>query len=247
MGVRADANLVWRTVRTQRLSHSRSGPLCLAAAAVLALIASEARADDFRLLEIDGHRMKWGAAGLGTGAEVTYGFAEQAQSFPDAVNCGDLAPMQQLAHAWGGEPERLEAIAADAFAMWSVAANLRFRPAAAGEAPDILIGAQALPRRIAFANVWFDAAAAEDGVAPLERATICFNPLFPWGASGSGATRFSIDFGTVLAHEIGHAIGLDHPGPTGSLMGYQNQGDIDALMPGDVEGAITLYGPLPAK
>ena len=47
----------------------------------------------------------------------------------------------------------------------------------------------------------------------------------------------------MIAHEIGHAIGLDHPGPTGALMGYSNQGDIDRLMPGDVEGAVALYGP----
>ena len=247
MGGAGGCNFVWRTVRTTRQLPRRYGLACLAAAAALALTAGDTRADDFRLLEIDGQRMKWGAAALGTGAEVTYGFAAQAQSFPEAVNCGELAPMQQLSQAWGGDPQRLETIAAEAFAMWSVAADLRFRPAAEDEVPDILIGAQGVPKRIAFANVWFDAAAAAEGVAPMQRATICFNPLFPWGLSGPGGAQFAIDFGTVLAHEIGHAIGLDHPGPTGSLMGYQNQGDINALMPGDVEGAITLYGPRPAK
>jgi hypothetical protein len=47
----------------------------------------------------------------------------------------------------------------------------------------------------------------------------------------------------VLAHEIGHTIGLDHPGATGALMGYRNQGNIDWLMPGDIAGAVALYGP----
>ena len=53
----------------------------------------------------------------------------------------------------------------------------------------------------------------------------------------------ALDFGTVLAHEIGHAIGLDHPGATGALMAFSNQGDIDHLMPGDIAGAAALYGP----
>ncbi len=236
----------WRTVHTATRLLSRSGLACLAAAAVLALGATSIRADEFRLLKIDGHRMKWGAPELGTGAEVTYGFATHARSFPDAINCQELAPMERLAAAWGDDPRWLDAIAAEAFAMWSVAADVRFRPAEAGETPDILIGAQGKPRRIAFANVWFDGAAARDGVAPLTQATICFNPELAWGIGAAPGGQGS-DFGTVLAHEIGHAIGLDHPGATGSLMGYQNQGDIDALMPGDIEGAITLYGALPAK
>jgi len=228
------------------LLPSRTGLLRLVATALLATTGA-AVADDFRLLKIDGHQMKWGTAQLGTGAEVTYGFATQAHSFPDAVNCGELAPMDTMAAPWGGDPLRLDAVAAEAFAIWSIAADLHFRPAATGEAPDILIGAQAKPRRIAFANVWFDAAASEQGVAPLTQATICFNPALIWDVEAAPVQLGPRhDFGTVLAHEIGHAIGLDHPGPTGSLMGYQNQGAIEALMPGDVAGAITLYGVRPA-
>ncbi len=62
--------------------------------------------------------------------------------------------MATLAAAWQGDPARLEAVAAAAFGMWSRAANLRFRAAAPGETPDILIGAQGEPEGIAFANVW---------------------------------------------------------------------------------------------
>jgi hypothetical protein len=208
--------------------------------AALGVLAVPAGAADFRLLEIDGVLVKWGAPEAGTGAEVSYGFALRPVSFPDARNCGELAPIGALAAAWGGDPARRDRIAADAFAMWSRAADVRFRPVGAGERPDILIGAQAKPQHIAFANVWHDGAGARNGVAPLTRAIICFNPRQAWVM---GEAPGAVDLRTALAHEIGHAIGLDHPGASGALMGYDVQGRLDALLPGDVAGAVALYGP----
>ncbi len=64
-----------------------------------------------------------------------------------------------------------------------------------------------------------------------------------WSGEDGADPEGALDLRTVLAHEIGHAIGLDHPGARGALMGYSNQGDIDQLMPGDVAGAVALYGP----
>jgi hypothetical protein len=183
--------------------------------------------------------VKWGAPQLGRGADVSYGFAASSRSFPDAVNCRELAPIDRLVGGW--DAARMARVAADAFALWGAVADVSFRPAAPGETPDILIGAQGRPDGIAFANVWPDRAAAAAGVAPMARATICLNPALVWVPDAAG--KGQADLGTVLAHEIGHALGLDHPGPTGALMGYRDQGDIDTLMAGDVAGAVTLYGP----
>ncbi|HVL20012.1 MAG TPA: matrixin family metalloprotease [Amaricoccus sp.] len=206
--------------------------------AALAL-ATGAAAADFRLLRLDGVELKWDSARRGTPAAVSYGFATSDAAFPDAVNCREMTPLDALAPIWGGDPGRLASIVRSAFAMWSGAAAIAFRPALAGEAPDILIGAEATPRKIAFTNVWHDDPAPDASIAALTRATICLNPEAPWGAAG----RDGLDFRTVLAHEIGHAIGLDHPGATGALMGYSNQGGLAGLMPGDVAGAVALYGP----
>jgi hypothetical protein len=213
---------------------------CALAVAAFGLSAGAADAAGFRLLNIDGVDVKWGAPELGAGATVSYGFATRAQSFPDAINCRALAPMTPLADVWHGDPARLEAVAEQAFGMWSRAAAVRFRRADPGEIPDILIGTQVEPRGVAFTNVWHGDGRA--GIAPLTRATVCFNPEVAWTSEHGPAPADFYDFATVLAHEVGHAIGLDHPGPRGALMGYMNQGSLDALMPGDVAGAALLYG-----
>jgi len=46
----------------------------------------------------------------------------------------------------------------------------------------------------------------------------------------------------VTTHEIGHTIGLDHPGGSGQLMGYRYSEEVPGLRAGDVEGASKLHG-----
>lgn len=209
------------------------------------LSAQASRADDYRLLKIGGFHVKWGAAALGQGAgTVTYGFVRSPSAFPGARNCRTAVPADGIAAAAGVDRRRFEALAAAAFDLWSGAANVSFRPAQAGETPDILIGAQGSPHGIAFADVWNDRARAVSGVAPLTKAAICLNPAVAW--TDGGRVPGALDLRTVLAHEIGHAVGLDHPGPTGTLMGYRDQHDIDRLMSGDIAGVQRLYGP-PAR
>lgn len=208
-------------------------------AGALLACAGGVSAGEYRLLRLDGVQLKWDEPRPGTQATVSYGFATAPASFPDAINCREIAPLAALAPVWGHDPARLGAIVRAAFAMWSRAAAIVFRPAVAGEAPDILIGAEGTPRKIAFTNVWHAKPTSGSGMASLTRATICLNAEAKWNAPGG------VDFGTVLAHEIGHAIGLDHPGATGALMGYSNQGPLAALMPGDAAGAVVLYGAAP--
>lgn len=210
---------------------------------LLGVLSSAAVAqEDYRLLRIEGDNLKWGDPQYGTGADVSYGFATATTAFPDAVNCRGIEPMDKIAHVWGVNRGRLEQIAAKAFGMWSGAADLSFRPARAGETPDILIGTQTDPRGVAWANVWHDAAAARNGLAPMRQASICFNPEQIWTVD-QRTPRGAYDLLTVLAHEIGHTIGLDHPSAKGPLMGFRNQGQMKGLLPGDIMGAVALYGP----
>ncbi len=206
--------------------------------AALGLPVAALSGPSYRLLRFNGDLVKWGEPRLGTPSTVSWGLADHARAFPDAINCGSLAPFDSLRIA---DDPAMPAIVAAAFGLWGDAAGVHFRRAGPGETPDILIGAQGEPDHVAFANVWTDHERAVAGVAPLTHATICFNPALAWVPDAAGPGE--ADFGTVLAHEIGHTLGLDHPGPTGALMGYSDQGDIDTLMHGDVAGVMRLYGP----
>ena len=47
----------------------------------------------------------------------------------------------------------------------------------------------------------------------------------------------------AIAHEIGHAIGLDHPEPHGQIMSMRYHEEFRTLQAGDVSGAVRIYGP----
>src|SRR5690606_30338791 len=109
---------------------------------------------------------------------------------------------------------RREVVAA--FEMWEQVAEIRFEPAAPGTTPGILIGAQRDPIAHAFADVAY-AKGAAGTLRPIERSLICFNPTKRWKVGFDGNLAV-YDLRYTLAHEIGHAIGLDHPEPHGQLM-----------------------------
>ena len=65
------------------------------------------------------------------------------------------------------------------------------------------------------------------------------NRCYGW-ANGASYGRY--DIGTVVGHEVGHGIGLGHPGASSELMYFQIiQGGTKGLGPGDRSGAAFLY------
>src|SRR5262249_26938880 len=98
----------------------------------------------------------------------------------------------------------------------------------------------------AFANV--DYRPGPGKIGDIERSLICLNPSRSWKI-GFGGSAAAYDLRYTIAHEIGHAIGLDHPDPDGQLMSFKYQEDFRTLQTGDVQGAVRLYGnrmPTPA-
>jgi len=108
------------------------------------------------------------------------------------------------------------------------------------ETAQILIGTQGNPRGWAFADVLYDRA-GEAATKKIGKALICLNAEKAWKVEFGGDAQ-AYDLRYAIAHEIGHAIGLNHPGPTGQLMSFEYAEDFRTLQPGDLSGAIALYG-----
>lgn len=211
------------------------------AAVVLALCwtAAAAQAADYRQIVLDGHTMKWGVPVAGTGASVTYAIADAPRSFPGARNCQTIDPLDHLLAASHIARLTFDHELAAAFAAWTNVADIRFREVNSADA-DIVIGAEANPLGRAFTNVEYSDPAATER-ASLKRSVICLNPNEPWKVGFDGNLNV-YDIRYALTHEIGHAIGLDHPGRTGELMDFRYQEQFRVPQLGDIAGATFLYG-----
>lgn len=201
---------------------------------------SQSLANDFRLLRLDGHLVKWGDRSWRSGAQVTYSFTRTATYFADATNCRTMVPLDDLLAKSGITDQDFERAIRRAFDRWEDAADLRFDYVEDPDEADILIGAQGRPRDIAYTNVWHGPA-AQGEIAAITKAAYCLNPNASWETNFDGdESTYNIE--RVATHEIGHAVGLDHPGPSGQLMGYRYTETVNGLGLGDVLGATRLYG-----
>ncbi|MBL8893004.1 MAG: matrixin family metalloprotease [Rhizobiales bacterium] len=225
-----------------------------------------AMAGDYRLLSLNGSLVKWGKPTLGSGAVVTYTFATKPMTFDGARNCASMAPFDGLATASGSTVGSLRREVRVAFDEWEKVAGITFREVPRVEDAGIVFGAQGKPTGWAFSNVApvtqladkpvaFQKALGGAGDKPEEVPTalapnvdsirqslICLNPTKRWKIGFDGNLKV-YDIRHTFAHEIGHAIGLDHPGASGSLMGFRYDEKIDGPQAGDIAAVQRLYGP----
>ncbi|MCL4765608.1 MAG: matrixin family metalloprotease [Hyphomicrobiaceae bacterium] len=217
----------------------------LVLASITALIAVYATVNaqglfGFRLLKLDGEHVIWSTwTGEPKLAKVTYAFVRSRTETPDAINCGAMGPIDTLLESSGLDRQHFRGEVRAAFDMWESVANITFTEIDDPGKAGILIGTQLEPEGRAFANVSY----RPDETQPrsIERSLVCFNPEQRWkiGFDGNLAVY---DIRYTTAHEIGHAIGLDHPVSAGQLMHYRYEERFRALQPGDIEGAVLLYG-----
>jgi len=244
----------------------RSGRWAAVALAGLVAWTAPALAGDFRLLSLNGSLVKWGKPALGASATITYAFAAKALSFKGARNCAAMAPFDRLAKSSASTAEELRIETRAAFDEWSQVSGVTFNEVARVEDAGIVIGAQGKPTGWAFSNVApmtqttgrpvsVQKALGGNGEKPrklpgaraptvdsIRQSLICLNPVKPWKIGFDGNLKI-YDIRHTIAHEIGHAIGLDHPGASGSLMGFRYDEKIDGPQAGDIAAVQRLYGP----
>ena len=194
----------------------------------------------FRLLDLENQSVKWRTPTFGKSAVVTYAFATGPVSTPGARNCGEMLPPARAYEPSQISAPQFRSEVAAAFRMWQKVADITFRESADPASAGILIGAQAQPLGRAFTNVALKQSTGDKKI--IASSLICLNPKQPWKIGFDG--RLGVyDLRYTLAHEIGHAIGLDHPSAAGQLMSYRYDEKQTGLQPGDVMGAVLLYGP----
>ncbi len=219
----------------------RAAWLLFALAPAIACGTSALAEQGYRLLLLDSRPVKWGRQVLGSGARVTYAFARREMHFPKALNCPLVLPMDRLLSRSGLSAAAFAESFAQAARMWEEATDVTFLRVENPEAADIVVGARGEPGGWAYADV-VHRPTAEGEAAPIEHATICFNPQRRWKLGFDGDTSV-FDLRYTAAHELGHAIGLDHAGPSGEIMSFKYEELYAALQAGDRAGAVRLYGP----
>lgn len=220
------------------------GRLALCLASGLLIAGQPASAETYRLLELDGRdAVRWRMPAQGMPAKITYAFLTAPASFAGARNCGAMLPPGAALGPSNIRDDDFRREVRAAFTLWEQAANIAFEETSSVADAGILIGADAKPRGRAFTNVALATSEPRpsDGVGDIRQSLICLNPRQPWKIGFDGNLDV-YDLRFTMTHEIGHAIGLDHPGPEGQLMSFRYVEKSRELQPGDIEGVAALYG-----
>ena len=185
---------------------------------------------------------KWGSPVFGTGATVTWSL------MPTLTACGGDCGGGTITAFADFMPATFLADVNAAFAAWSAVADLTFTQVAddgaAWNAPtgsgDIRLGGHVFDGAFGIlAHGYFPPVNGTGSAA----GDIHLDVAESWSVGAFTPDHFSVF--QVLAHEIGHAIGLDHTGVLNSLMNPFYSEAFLGPQADDIAGAIFLYGPAP--
>jgi predicted Zn-dependent protease len=183
-------------------------------------------------------------------------------------NCGSMQPFADIIkESPDVSVEEAKQELKAAFAAWEAFAGLTFVEIDDASRANIVVGAAHSPLGRAFANLSVRSdelptpvsrglgkahsetrgtsseavGRDESGFVAIEQAYVCLSQRSRWKIGFDGNLDI-YDLRYTFTHEIGHAIGLDHPGKSGSLMAYRYEEHVQQLTPSDVSAVQKLYG-----
>ncbi len=240
---------------------------------VVALLVTTQVAQAANVLRVGGNIVKWTPQTTGETTVITYALLQGRYAVPSNMhtlspdNCGVMRPFADVvavstAVSQTAASQELRA----AFAAWEMVAAVRFMEVSDLGRAKIIIGATDSSSGRAFANLSLGGKHgalpvakalggsgsdrvvqpggrySETAAASIEQAYICLNSKMRWKTGFDGNLNV-YDLRHTFMHEIGHAIGLDHPGSSGSIMGFRYDERVRQLQPSDIDAAQWLYGP----
>ena len=232
--------------------------------------ASSVRAGE--LLRLEGHLMRW-APEAGGKTVISYSIltgpyhVESDKSILSPSNCAKMHAFAGItANSPGLDEAKVKTELQLALRAWESVANITFAEVADPSRADIVIGAADDPGGHAFANLSYrsakgvtpvtmalgkpdaskvealDKESGDGSIVPIDQAYVCLNPKMRWKVGFDGNLDV-YDLRHTFMHEIGHAIGLDHPGASGAVMAFRYDEGVRELQPSDIAGVQRLYGP----
>jgi len=223
------------------------------------------------LLEVDGHLLKWVSHETDASTVITYAVLKGPYALPGGRrilspdNCSAMHAFNDIvASSPGTSAEAAQRALRTAFAAWEAAASIKFVEVSDPQQANIVVGSQDFPVGRAFTNLSY---LSSHGFSPVEKALggpgpssesgdaetsatvrgieqsyVCLNPSMRWKTGFDGDLSV-YDLRHTFTHEIGHAIGLDHPGSSGAIMAYRYDERVSELQASDIAAAQRLYGP----